>query len=202
MTMAAISPSGTEATLIHETALIHPLSAVTDSAVGAWSQVWQFASVIRGAVIGEHCSVASGAIVDGSRAGNRCLIAHNAGVHPGVLLMDGVFVGPNATLCNDMWPRALKAGFPGFVPAVAFGDVDELAKHMAIVVESGASIGAGATVLPGIVIGRGAMIAAGAVVTRNVPAWHLWGRDGTLKAISVGGEAKSLERRTRLANCL
>jgi dTDP-4-dehydrorhamnose 3,5-epimerase-like enzyme len=37
------------------------------------------------------------------------------------------------------------------------------------VVENGASIGANATILPGVRIGSGAMVGAGAVVTRNVP---------------------------------
>ncbi|MEG3085550.1 DapH/DapD/GlmU-related protein [Sphingomonas sp. PB2P12] len=37
-------------------------------------------------------------------------------------------------------------------------------------VEQGASIGAGAIILPGVRIGKGAMIGAGAVVTHDVPA--------------------------------
>jgi len=41
---------------------------------------------------------------------------------------------------------------------------------MRAVVHRGASIGANATVLPGVTIGRDAMIGAGAVVTGNVPA--------------------------------
>jgi len=38
------------------------------------------------------------------------------------------------------------------------------------VVKSGASIGANATILPGIIIHENAMVGAGAVVTRDVPA--------------------------------
>ena len=36
-------------------------------------------------------------------------------------------------------------------------------------VRAGASIGANATILPGLAIGPGAMVGAGAVVTRSVP---------------------------------
>jgi acetyltransferase-like isoleucine patch superfamily enzyme len=36
-------------------------------------------------------------------------------------------------------------------------------------VEDGATIGANATILPGVTIGRGAFVAAGSVVTRDVP---------------------------------
>ena len=38
-----------------------------------------------------------------------------------------------------------------------------------MVIGRGASIGSGATVLPGVNIGEGAMVGAGAVVTRDVP---------------------------------
>jgi maltose O-acetyltransferase len=39
-----------------------------------------------------------------------------------------------------------------------------------IVIEDGAWIGAGATLLPGVTLGRGCVVAAGAVVRRDVPA--------------------------------
>ncbi len=38
------------------------------------------------------------------------------------------------------------------------------------VIEAGASIGANATILPGVTIGSKAMVGAGAVITRDVPA--------------------------------
>ena len=46
-------------------------------------------------------------------------------------------------------------------------------------IEQGASIGANATILPGIKIGKNAMIGAGAVVTKDVPE----------KAIVIGNPA-------------
>jgi mannose-6-phosphate isomerase-like protein (cupin superfamily) len=42
-------------------------------------------------------------------------------------------------------------------------------EHLATVVHRGASIGANATILPGVEIGEGAMVGAGAVVTHDVP---------------------------------
>jgi UDP-2-acetamido-3-amino-2,3-dideoxy-glucuronate N-acetyltransferase len=65
-----------------------------------------------------------------------------------------VFVGPNATFTNDPFPRSKKPP----------------EKFLETVVESGASIGANATILPGLRIGSGALVGAGAVVTRSVPA--------------------------------
>src|SRR5206468_8722618 len=60
---------------------------------------------------------------------------------------------PNATFTNDRFPRS-KARPEQFLKTV---------------VRKGASIGANATILPGLEIGSGAMIGAGAVVTRSVP---------------------------------
>jgi acetyltransferase-like isoleucine patch superfamily enzyme len=63
-------------------------------------------------------------------------------------------LGPNATLTNDKYPRS--------------GNRDY--KMEGIVIRNGASIGANATILPGVEIGEKAMVGAGAVVTRSVPA--------------------------------
>jgi acetyltransferase-like isoleucine patch superfamily enzyme len=62
-------------------------------------------------------------------------------------------VGPNATFTNDLHPRSRIAA----------------AKLLPTLVKKGASIGANATILPGLTIGEGAMVGAGAVVTKDVP---------------------------------
>jgi acetyltransferase-like isoleucine patch superfamily enzyme len=66
---------------------------------------------------------------------------------------DDVFIGPNATFTNDRFPRS-KLDY----------------KIEQTVIEAGASIGAGAVVLPGIRIGARALVGAGSVVTRDVGA--------------------------------
>nr|WP_234026412.1 acyltransferase [Qipengyuania thermophila] len=73
----------------------------------------------------------------------------------GITLEDDVFVGPNATFTNDLRPRS--KAYPE--------------RFARTVVKRGASIGANATILPGITIGERAMVGAGAVVTRSVPAF-------------------------------
>ncbi len=50
-------------------------------------------------------------------------------------------------------------------------------------IDDGASIGANAVVLAGTMIGKSAFVAAGAVVTRNVPPWHLFKRNGQIVEI-------------------
>lgn len=159
--------------MIDSTAFVHPKAHVENARVGARTKIWQFASVIRGAVIGADCTVASGACFDGSWCGNRSILGHNLAAGPGFYVGDDVFIGPNVTLCNDSWPRAEKTGFD---PSLFDG------KRWAIVIESGASVGANSTILPGVIIGAGAMIAAGSRVSRDVPADHLF-VDGRIEPI-------------------
>lgn len=161
--------------MIDDTAIIHRLAHVENASVGARSLVWQFASVIRGAVIGADCKVASCAIVDGSKIGDRSIVSHGAFLDPGMEIGEDVFIGPHVVFCNDFWPRVSKADFD-MAPMIS--------GEMVITrVMKGASVGAGVIVLPGLTIGAGAMIAAGAVVTCDVPPEWLYGRDGGMAPI-------------------
>lgn len=146
--------------------------------MGARTKIWQFASVIRGAVIGADCNIASGACIDGSTIGDRTKIAHNLAMGPGFLIGADCFIAPNVTFCNDAWPRAHTIGF----------DVRAYEGRPAVIMEDGATIGSNACILPGVRIGAGAMVAAGSVVTRDVLPGHLW-RGGEQDRI-VGEEGK------------
>lgn len=170
--------------------MIHPLAHVENATIGKGTRIWQFASVIRNARIGEDCTIASNALVDAATIGDRCIVSHGAAIEPGVVLGDEVFIGPQVVFCNDAWPRVAKHGF----------DMAPLLNGETVVtaVEDGASIGAGAIVLPGVRIGAGAMIAAGARVVADVPAAHLLKRDGTMIPIDP---AKPI-RRMRAASCV
>lgn len=146
---------------IHETAFIHPKAEVHKTCtIGARTKVWQFASVIRGAVLGDDCTVASGACLDGSVVGNRTILSHNLAAGPGFLIGHDVFIGPNCVLGNDAWPRAHKNGFD---PKRFDGT------RWAIIIEDGAAIGANSVILPGVRLGRNCMVAAGSVCDRDVP---------------------------------
>ena len=92
--------------------MIHPLAEVArDTQIGRGTKVWQFASVIRGARIGENCNIAACAIVDGATLGDGCLVGHCASIHPGAKIGHRVFVGPLEMFCNDAWPSVGKDGF-------------------------------------------------------------------------------------------
>jgi UDP-2-acetamido-3-amino-2,3-dideoxy-glucuronate N-acetyltransferase len=132
----------------------HPAAIVETSDVGSRTRIWAFAHVLAGARIGANCNICDHTFIENDVVvGNDVTIKCGVQLWDGVRLEDGVFVGPNATFTNDSFPRS--------------GHHQTTFPHT--VVKRGASIGANATVLPGIVIGERAMVGAGAVVTRDVP---------------------------------
>lgn len=162
--------------MISSSAKVHPQACVDGSVViGPGSMVWQFATVIRGTILGHGCSVGACANLDGPMFGNRCLISPHVMMGPGFKVGDDVFIGPSVTFCNDMWPFASKDNF----------DVKVFdGKRWAIIVGDRVGIGANAVILPGVRIGNDAVIAAGAVVDKAfVPDGHLFRRNGTIVEI-------------------
>lgn len=176
----------------------HPLAYIDGADVGENCHVWQFASVIRGAVLGPNVTVGSGSTIDGARVGEGSIVGANVGLFPGHLIGKHCFIGPGAVLCNDVWPRAKKAGFVGFVAASAM--TEKIHETQAcVIVKDGASIGANATILPGVVIGERSMVSAGAVVHRSIGADCLFHRDGRVVPITDEFEEMRLDTRIRHA---
>ena len=144
---------------------IHPLADVKSLNIGTGTRVWQYSVIFEKAQIGNNCNICAHTLVE-----NDVIIGNNVTVKSGVFIWDGlrieddVFIGPNATFTNDIMPRSK-----------VYPDIFEK-----ITVKKGASIGANATILPGIVIGQYAMVGAGAVVTKDVPD----------RAVVVGNPAK------------
>lgn len=146
----------------------HTLALVESDEVGPGTRVWAFAHVMAGARIGSNCNLGEHAFVEtDASVGDNVTIKNNVCVWMGVTLEDDVFVGPNATFTNDRFPRS------GRMPEAGerYSRREQWLEQT--VVERGASIGANATILPGIRVGRYSMIAAGALVTADVPAFAL-----------------------------
>ena len=143
--------------------MIHPTADVSPHAqIGPGTRIWHQAQVRERARIGANCIVGKGAYIDFDvRIGDNVKIQNGVFVYHGVTLEDGVFVGPRVCFTNDMFPRAITPD--GALKTDADWEVG------AIVVRYGASIGAGAIILPEVIIGRFALVGAGAVVTRDVP---------------------------------
>lgn len=134
---------------------IHATADVQALKIGARTRVWQFVVILPQAEIGEDCNICSHCFIENDVVvGDRVTVKSGVQLWDGVRLEDDVFVGPNVTFTNDRMPRSR-------VRPDAF-----LQTH----VRRGASIGGGATILPGIEIGPQAMVGAGAVVTRDVPS--------------------------------
>lgn len=133
--------------------MIHKLSDVQTKNVGKSTRIWQFCVVLPGAKIGSNCNICSHCLIE-----NDVLIGRNVTIKSGVQIWDGttiednVFIGPNVTFTNDKKPHS-KVYPDAFLKTT---------------ICKGASIGANATILPGITIGKDAIVGAGAVVTKTV----------------------------------
>ncbi len=133
---------------------IHPSADVQSKQIGEGTRIWQFVVVLPGAVIGRDGNICSHCFIENQVVvGDRVTVKCGVQLWDGVTLEDDVFVGPNATFTNDREPRSRNAG----------------ATLLPTLVKKGASIGANATILPGLTIGEGAVVGAGAVVTKDVP---------------------------------
>ncbi len=133
----------------------HPDSRVESGAsIGEDTKVWAFAHILPGARIGRNCNICDHTFIENDvLLGDRVTIKCGVYIWDGIELEDDVFIGPNVTFTNDPYPRSKQY----------------LKEYPKTIVERGASIGAQATILPGLRIGKNAMVGAGAVVTQNVP---------------------------------
>jgi acetyltransferase-like isoleucine patch superfamily enzyme len=138
--------------------------------------------------VGAGCWIASGCVVyAGARLGRDVLVGHGAVLREGVEVGDGcrigshaylgpgVHVGPGTRIENAAFlPLGTRVGRAAFIGPHAVGTNDRYAAQVPTTLEGpqiadGASVGAGAVLLPGVRVGEGALVAAGAVVTRDVP---------------------------------
>lgn len=147
--------------------MIHPLADVQSEHIGEGTKIWQFCVVLPGARIGANCNICAHCFVEGdTRIGDGVTLKCGVQIWSGMVVEDGVFIGPNVTFCNDRYPISRHADY----------------KREPVIVRRSASIGGGATILPGVEIGEGAMVGAGAVVTKDVPP----------RAVYVGNPAGAL----------
>ena len=138
---------------------IHPLSDVQSKQVGENTTIWQYCVVLSGAIIGKDCNICSHCFIENDVIiGDRVTIKNGVYIFDSIYLEDDVFIGPNVTFTNDIYPKSQR------------GVICETTSYPKTIICKSASIGGGATILPGIRIGEGALIGAGAVVTKDVEA--------------------------------
>ena len=133
--------------------MIHNLADVLSKQIGENTNIWQYVVILKDAIIGDDCNICSHVFIENDVViGNRVTIKSGTQIWDGIRIQDDVFIGPNVCFSNDKFPRSKNA------PEIFDNTL----------IEKGASIGAGAVIIPGLIIGSNAMIGAGSVVTKNV----------------------------------
>lgn len=134
--------------------MVHPQALCESDQVGDRTRIWAFAHILLGARVGSDCNICDHVFIENDVViGDRVTVKCGVQLWDGIRVEDDVFIGPNVTFTNDPFPRSK----------------EHLRQYATTLVRAGASLGANATVLPGITIGINAMVGAGAVVTRSVP---------------------------------
>jgi UDP-2-acetamido-3-amino-2,3-dideoxy-glucuronate N-acetyltransferase len=154
----------------------HPTADIQSKSIGERTTIWQYVVILPDAVVGDNCNICSHCLIE-----NDVVVGNNVTIKSGVQLWDGLiveddaFVGPNVSFSNDKYPRSKE--HQTSIPRT--------------IVKSGASIGAGAVILPSVTIGRKAIIGAGAVVTRSVPDYAIvMGNPATIRGYVSSGNNK------------
>jgi acetyltransferase-like isoleucine patch superfamily enzyme/dTDP-4-dehydrorhamnose 3,5-epimerase-like enzyme len=140
--------------IVASNVFVHPQALCETSAVGENTRIWAFAHVLPGATIGKDCNICDHVLIENDVViGDRVTIKCGAQLWDGLRVADEVFIGPNVTFSNDKYPKSKQ-----YQPKVEETFIGR-----------GASIGGGASILPGLRIGARAMVGVGAVVTHDVP---------------------------------
>lgn len=166
--------------MTNDPAFVHSLADCQSRNIGHGSHIWQFTVVLPGARIGTNCNINSHCFIENDVCiGNDVTIKCGCYIWDGTVVEDKVFIGPNVTFTNDKHPRSRNKEFT----------------QLPTVIRTGASVGGGVVILPGLTIGEYAVIGAGAVVTEDVPAHGVvYGEKARLRYLAPeesGGTAAS-----------
>ena len=139
--------------------MIHHLAEVQSKSIGEHTKVWQFVVVLENAVIGKNCNINANVFIENDvEIGDNVTIKSGVQIWDGITLKDNVFIGPNATFTNDKTPRSKV--YPEQFPKT--------------IIHKFATIGANATLLPGLTVCKYALVGAGSVVTKNVLPYQVF----------------------------
>lgn len=147
---------------------VHASALCESQHIGSGTRIWAFSHVLDRARIGSRCNIGEHCYIEsGANIGDRVVVKNGVQVWDGVTIDDEAFIGPAVCFTNDMTPRSR-----GLTQAMSRYSHPENWR-LSTRIERGASIGAGAVILPGLTIGAYAMIGAGSVVNRDVPPHRL-----------------------------
>jgi acetyltransferase-like isoleucine patch superfamily enzyme len=143
--------------IIGDDATLRPGTTIyCDVVIGSHFSTGHNVMVREKMTIGDNVSLGTNVIIEGNcQIGDHVNLQSLVYVPTNTIIGSHVFIGPNTVLTNDKYPPHGGMNLHGPV------------------IEDHASIGANATILPGVTIGSGSLVAAGAVVTKDVPAYSL-----------------------------
>ena len=145
---------------------IHPTALIEDGVcIGQETAVWDNVHIRHGARIGRHCILGEKTYIayDVSIA-DYCKLNANVYVCAGVTIDEFVMIAAHVVFTNDRFPRAFDRVLDGL--ATSEPTEETLLTH----VGRGVTIGANATIGPGLRLNNFCMVGMGAVVTRDVPS--------------------------------
>jgi len=129
-----------------------------DVEIGDDFKTGHFVTIRENTRIGNRVVIGTNTVIDGNVViGDFVKIESNVYIPTHTIVGNYVFIGPGAVFTNDKYPQRLRDQYEPKGP----------------ILEDSVSIGANATLLPGVRIGEGSIVAAGSVVTKDIPAWSL-----------------------------
>jgi UDP-2-acetamido-3-amino-2,3-dideoxy-glucuronate N-acetyltransferase len=149
---------------------LHPTAIVEGGvAIGDGTSIWDSVHIRGpGTTIGEDCIIGEKSyIAYGVSIGDRVKINAFVYICAAVTIEDGVMISAGTTFTNDRYPRATTSDLSKLRPS----DPDE--HTLPTIVRAGTTIGARATIGPGIELGRFSMVGMASTVTRSVADFHL-----------------------------
>jgi UDP-2-acetamido-3-amino-2,3-dideoxy-glucuronate N-acetyltransferase len=137
---------------------IHKFSDVQSKDIGEGTTIWQYCVVLSGAKIGDNCNICANCFIENDVViGDKVTIKNGVSIFDSIYIENNVFIGPNVTFTNDPYPKSMR------------DSIKENINYQRTTICEGASIGGGATILPGIRVGKNAIVGAGSVVAKDVP---------------------------------
>ena len=146
-----------------------------------FKQIYQdYLSHISRSVLEQNVTIYENAKVYNCQIGSFTYICKNTAIFKTVI---GKFcsIGPDCKIGLGSHPsKDFVSTHPVFYSTqkqsvITFSDKDYFKEHYEITIGNDVWIGTNAIILDGVTIGDGAIIAAGAVVTKNVPAYAIYG---------------------------
>ena len=134
--------------------------------IGDGAKIWDYAKIRENVTLGENVIIGSYVYLGpGITVGRNTKIQNNAQIYEPAVINAGVFIGPGVIFTNDHNPRAINSD--GSQKSASDW------QQAGVVVNQGASIGAGAVCVGPVQIGEWATVGAGSVVIDSVSNYAL-----------------------------